>query len=513
MAVTVTSDFTTLFNGNTAFGGGTVYTGFQRFGTGCNGAQVSQTTSHYTGTVTSFNGTGRRITVWMTAPASVATLANGGYRIVIGGGGNTRAYYVGGSDVAPFVQAGWNCFVLDLDALADYSFAQIAGAGVPTVTAITTVGVGFNVTSKAVGNSPNVFWDIMQHGTGLTVAGGISGDPGLFSEIATWDESDTAATGTIRQIGAGVFGLQARLTFGATAAASHFEDKNALVFFEGGVANSPGFFRMTVQGSASHSNIFRLGERLGSGETSIGVAGCTIQSSRPWQLIANPANATVELLGCTIRGATQGVSLGGEARSCTFDGNGQVVAGTALLRKNSFSGFTGTTGAMLWNASINVQECAFNGNNRAIEHTAAGTFTYTALTFSGNTVDVNNTSGGSVVINASGGSNPATSLGTVTINNTKNFTFTIQDETGTPQTGYEWRLYIKDPTQGVIGTTELAGQETATLSTQTYSYNYSGDQNVMLQIIEDGYEEFLNQYILGDADQSVTIRLSTEQNL
>lgn len=63
------------------------------------------------------------------------------------------------------------------------------------------------------------------------------------------------------------------------------------------------------------------------------------------------------------------------------------------------------------------------------------------------------------------------------------------------------------------GDVELAGQEVATLSTQTYSYNYAGDQDVMLQIIETGYEEFLNQYVLGGADQNVTIRLVTETNI
>lgn len=514
MAVTVTSDFVTLFNGNSGFGGGSTYSGFQRFGTACNGVQVSNTTTHYSGTVTSFNGTGRRITVWMTAPASVATIANGGYRIVIGGGGNTRAYYVGGRDVAPFVQAGWNCFVLDLDALASYSFAQLAGSGVPTITAITTVGVGFNVQSKAVGNSPNCFYDIMQHGTGLTIAGGTAGSPGLFSEIAAWDESSSAATGTIRQIGQGIFGLQGRLTFGSTSAASHFEDTNALVFFEGGVANSAGFYRLTVQGSGSHTNVFRLGERQGSGESSIGVAGVTIQSSRPWQLIADSANATIELLGCTIRGASQGVALRGEARSCTFDNNGQINPNDAIMRLNTISGSTVTTGALLWNSSIDIENCNFTGNNRAIEHNTAGTYNYYDLRFSENTFDINNTSAGTVTVNALGTSNPSTSTGgTTAILNTKEFRFTVVNNAGEPQTGYEWRLYTKNPIQGIIGDIELAGEEVATSATQTYQYNYVEDTDVKLQIIETGFEEFLSLYVLGDADQNVTVRLVTETNL
>ena len=511
MAVTITHDFTTLYNGNAGIGGATTYSGFQRFGTACNGGQVSLTTNHWTTTVTSFSLVGRRISTWMTAPASVAATSAGGYRIVIGDGTNTRAYYVGGGDVAAFSQNGWFCFTLDGDSLPT-GFAQLAGSSQPNLSALTLVGIGFNITTKAVGNSPNVFWDIMQVGTGITVAGGTSGNPGIFDEIVAWDEQTTTATGTIRKIDEGVYGVQMRLTFGATGAASHFEDKNALVFFEG-VPSGTDFYRLTVQGSASHTNVFRLGERLGSGEASIGVAGVTIQSARPWQLIADSTNSTIELFGCTIRGASQGVALRGEARSCTFDANGQINPNNALMRKNTISGATVTTGALLWNASINIQDCDFNGNNRAIQHAAAGTFTYIALRFSGNTHDINNTSGGAVVVNASEGSNPATFLGTVTINNTKNFTFTVVDAAGDPQTGYEWRLYIKDPTPGIIGDIELAGEEVATLSTQTYSYNYAGDELVMLQIIEHGFEEYLARYTLGDADQNVTVRLVTETNL
>jgi hypothetical protein len=511
MAVTVTNDFTTLYDANTAFGGGTVYSGFQRFGTGCNGGQVSQTTSHFTGSVTSFSLVGRRIFTWLSGPAGVNTIANGGYRIVIGDGTNTRAYYVGGRDVSAFAASGWFGYTLDGDSLPT-AFAQLLGSAQPNLAAITLVGIGFNVQAKAVGNSPNVFWDVMRVGTGLTIAGGTSGDPGTFKNISDLDELTTNAWGVLRRVDEGVYGCQGRLTFGVTNAATHFEDTNALVFLEG-VLSGTDFYRLTVQGSASHDNVFRLGARLGSGETSIGVSGVTIQSARPWQLIADSANSTIELLGCTIRGASQGIGLRGEARSCTFDNNGQIVANDALLRKNAISGSTVTTGAMLWNASINIQECAFNGNNRAIQHTSTGTFTYTNLTFSGNTYDINNTSGGALTVNASGSSNPTTYLGTVTINNTKNFVFTVQNANGVPQTGYEWRLYEKDPTVGIIGTVELAGQETATLSTQTYSYNYTANTDVILQIIETGFEEFLGEYVLGNNDQSLTIRLTTEENI
>lgn len=151
MAVSITHDLTTLYDANTAFGGGSVYSGFQRFGSGCNGSQVSQTTNHFTGSVSSFSLVGKRIFAWLSGPAGVNTVANGGYRIVIGDGTNTRAYYVGGRDGVGFFVNGWQCFTLDGDALP-VAFAQLAGAAEPNLAALTLVGVGFNVQQKAVGN-------------------------------------------------------------------------------------------------------------------------------------------------------------------------------------------------------------------------------------------------------------------------------------------------------------------------------------------------------------------------
>lgn len=501
MAVTVTHDFTTLYNGNAGIGGASTYSGFQRFGTACNGGQVSNETTHWTTTVTSFSLVGKRISTWMTAPASAAALASGGYRIVIGDGTNTRAYYVGGGDTAPFVQNGWFCFTLDGDSLPT-GYEQIAGAAEPTLSAITVVGIGFNVTTKAVGNSPNVFWDIMQVGTGLTIAGGTSGDPGIFDEIVAWDEQDTAATGSIRRIDAGVYGVQMRLTFGATAADSHFEDTNALVFFEG-VPSGTDFYRLTVQGSASHTNVFRLGERLGSGETSIGVSGVTVQSVRPWQMIADTANATVELFGCTLRGATQGVALGGEARSCTFDGNGQVDSGSAEIRFCTFSGFIGTTGAMLWGASTDIQDSDFNGNSRAIEHGTTGPFTYTGLGFSGNTFDINNTSGSAITVNVAGGGTAIlTSTGSaVTVQSAA--TLTITGIKG----GSELRIYEAGTT------TELFGVETTTEGVDP-QYSYTNAQNVDVVVHNvEGYQYWrLEGYALPSSDGSLLVSQIPDRN-
>lgn len=69
------------------------------------------------------------------------------------------------------------------------------------------------------------------------------------------------------------------------------------------------------------------------------------------------------------------------------------------------------------------------------------------------------------------------------------FKFKVTDAEQTVITGYEWRLYEEDPTPGVIGTTELDGEETAVSDTQEYMYYTASSLNIALQIMHPDYEE------------------------
>lgn len=88
------------------------------------------------------------------------------------------------------------------------------------------------------------------------------------------------------------------------------------------------------------------------------------------------------------------------------------------------------------------------------------------------------------------------------------FSFTVNPSI----TGYEWRLYEKDVTEGTIGTVELGGEETATVDNQTYSYTYVADKDVVLQIIADGYEEKLTEITLKSTNQDITVNIDVEEN-
>lgn len=94
----------------------------------------------------------------------------------------------------------------------------------------------------------------------------------------------------------------------------------------------------------------------------------------------------------------------------------------------------------------------------------------------------------------------------------RTFTFAVRDEALAEVTGYEWRLYEKDPTPGKLGD-ELDGEEYATESQQSYVYSYSVDIDIVIQIIHEDYEEEVVYDQLKNADKSVTIILKEEVNI
>jgi hypothetical protein len=91
-----------------------------------------------------------------------------------------------------------------------------------------------------------------------------------------------------------------------------------------------------------------------------------------------------------------------------------------------------------------------------------------------------------------------------------NFKFTLNPSI----TGYEWRLYEASgtPGDGTIGTVELDGEESATADNQTYTYTHSVDQAIAVQILANGYEEYLHYDTLTDSDKDITFNLTPETN-
>lgn len=353
MAATVTANLTLInaCDATTNWSAGAVDTDVKVQGTGCLGLKVSAATSASIYTIASFDASSTHIYVWMlcTTPAILDTQANGGLRIRIGDGTNTGDWYVGGSDT---YFGGWRCFVID----TSRSFDANSGTA-PNKTACTRVGVVCKTTGMVSGAANNFFWDVLRYGTGLTITGGTSGDPGTFDNIVTEDLAN--AYGIIRKEG-GVYFLQGRLIFGDTGSGNTvFRDSGKILVFENKPVAST-LYRIQVQ-EGSGSTEFRLGAATGSGESTLATAGVVIDTAGPlYDLLFDDADiTTLQLYGVNAKGAddvqigTTSVTLTGSGVSivdCTFNTTGQVVinvSGSPLYLRNTIAQNTNATAGLL----------------------------------------------------------------------------------------------------------------------------------------------------------------------
>jgi len=131
---------------------------------------------------------------------------------------------------------------------------------------------------------------------------------------------------------------------------------------------------------------------------------------------------------------------------------------------------------LIESTSHNIKNCSFISNDEAVEIDAVGIYTFDALMFTGNTTDINNTSGGSVTVNCTNGSNPGTYTGDTTINNAVNITIWVKDEAGNPVNLAQCAVYkSSDDSQLMNEDTDATGKAEET-------YNYIGDTDVYFRV-------------------------------
>lgn len=504
----------------------TTYSGFQREGTNCLGVQVSNTTITDWITITSFNALNNKIYIWMLPRGEMDTKVNGGVGIVVGDGTNRIAYHVGGGDYVPaFTVNGWTCYVLDLNNKPT-NFSVVAGSEASLdETAIVDVGYRFKTLSKSLGGADNCFFDIARYGTGLEIKGGTSVSPATWAQVAADDLSTASgkAYGICMEYQPGVYGLQGDVIVGdkTGTTTTYFKDDSATVVFMDTGASA---YNFDVVGNTTGTNTFIDGVVVGTGDTRTGRSGSTYLNAGP-QVTADLSDANVDVLtlyGTKFQLIDQGITFGTDTThvlaGVVFQASGQVDLGSVITRNVTFSETTATDAALLWNESINIKNSNFiaNTTGAGVEHpSAAGTpYSYDNLQFSGNTNDVNNTSGSTITINITNTpvNPPATSTGsTVVFSNPKSFKFTVNPSI----IDYEWRIYSVTAVGSLAGSVELDGEESATADNQTYLYNYSSDQPIAVQIIsqpDEDYEEKIDYYVLKASDQDVPIVLTVDNN-
>lgn len=527
MAVAVTDTRTTVseadsLTGWTGSGGLTLFTTDPNpvEQTGCIGIVVSTATQHmyYTmGAGVNMSG-GMLVYVWVLANGVMDTTANGGIQLLLGDGTNRVGYHIAGSDKAVFRHqngsVGWQCLVVDTANLPTARTTFAGSAASLNLGSITQIGAAFKTLAKSVGGVSNCFVDTIRYGNnGLIVTSGSVASPGTFSDIATLDVSSGSgrAYGIIRQLADGVYGIQGPLTFGDSAGltSSYFSDQNAVLVFEDR-GFRPNKLKIIVTGSATVSTSFYLGNKLGTGDSTTGDQGVIIQAplSQSAQFIASASFLqNFGVYGSTFNGFGEGIYLCDTASGSNheFAGNtvrvcGQIDPGRTLFRNNIITSYSGSDGALLWGTNINIKNCQFTQNtssvnsSSAVVHPATGTFTYESLEFSGNRYDIFNRSGGLVTINASGTSNPVTTRNSgsssTTINNT--VTHTVTDLVSGSRVVW---IRVSDDVE-LENQLESSGEA-------SYTYSYSGDTLVDVQILAYNYRNKIIRVTLSSADATL----------
>ncbi|MBS4020231.1 MAG: hypothetical protein KGZ68_18565, partial [Dechloromonas sp.] len=432
-------------------------------------------------TTTTFNSTGQHLRMWLNY-ASIGflqTQANGGIRLFAQDtAGNIGYWYLGGIDT---YDGGWTLLQVDMDRAFD------AQTGTPNRTQINRVGFTLNLTG-APRNATNTWYDYLVRGNGLTITGGSELDPIDWAGVAAVDAA--SGYGAVRRQN-GVYFVNTNLTIGG-ATTTVFNDTNQIVVFE----NQP-----------VNADLYKL-EPAGTASTTFRLTNSVIKSANTasrFDLLLNNANLnTLEFDGNTVVNADATRFKAGQSVSgCVFQGCNQIQTAGAGFTGNTVRGSTDALGALLWPDGTSVQNCDFVGNSRAIQINTTGTKDFIGITFSGNTFDINNTSGSAVTVNVSGGGTASgvTSTGSaVTVQASATLTLTgVVD-------GSEVRIYAHGTT------TELYGLESKTAGVNP-AYSYTSPQAVDIVVHNVAYNYFrLENYQLAASDATLPVAQVFDRN-
>ena len=422
------------------------------------------------------------------------TKANGGIRVYAeDSSGNYGYFNIAGSENYP---GGWVIYCYAPGA------TYTTGSGTVNTASIKKVGVRFKTLSKALGNSPNCFWDAVRYGKGLKCTSGLS-DGISLQDIVDAEENDKY-WGVIRKIG-GVFFVKGKLYFGDTSSGDiDFKETGQVVIFEDLEFGEAGFHEIVVQGNASGVTNFQFGETVGGR----GISGCFLKSAGTlvYKFTATDNNIDKLLLyGTTFYNAgTIALPVSAahrESISCNFEACAEILPDTCKLEYFNIVN-ADDRGVRIANASHNIK----NGNFINCPHCTHVNFSapvdFDGLIFSGSEgstkYDIEHSVSGALTVNAKNGANPVyveeTGGGSTAINNpvTHSLTGLMNGSEVT---------YVKVSDQSVVFHVEsVTGNQT------DYPYNYGGDVEVDILIMHLNYKPIaIEGVILKNADADIPI--------
>lgn len=319
--------------------------------------------------------------------------------------------------------SGWKCFVIDPTTAGE------TDQGTYNSSTINIVGIDINSDTSVRADS--IFIDEITIAKGLRVTGSATaGDS--WGEIKTWcmDTPGTRRFGFLDER-EGVYYVKGKLFVGAATGNTVFNDDGKIIKFEtteyyngtAWVSSVPSTFAGIELEDGTGTTIFEDGILVGTDNGRSGSSYIGNENEEVSLVVDALTNAAsdVNLYGTKFNDFTGVINFEADANhavyAVAFQRCAQVVPASAVFRNVTIAETISTLGGLLWSAGIDIESSQFIANTTgaaiqiATDHGADGEEDFTSLLFSGNTFDVNNTTGSALTVNKLAGSDPSTSTG------------------------------------------------------------------------------------------------------
>jgi hypothetical protein len=447
--------------------------------------------------------------------AYIHNIASDGIQVYASDGTNTAYWTLEGADT---YSGGWLDLILDIESTPTSGSVNSAS--------VTSVGLRVNTNAKPRNVPANTWLDNWRFGNGLTINSTTS-EQIDFYDVAVEDGLLSNKYNILALIKEEMF-AHGELILGDTGS------KNCNLYS----VNE----QITFANEVVSSTLYKIKSQQGTGVTDIYLEGFICKSkgtSRAELDLSATINSltiksstflgmgTIQLPGFGTTTATKfydcltgSLQSGHTITGGFWESSSELTPNGATIDSLSVISCASTTGTIVINSPAEMSQLSdmvFDSNNRCIEITTAGIYSFNGHQFSNNTIQVNFSGTGTCEINPSNGCNiqqincEATGGGTIQVNAVSyNFIFNLST---VPSPNYEWRAYEVTNKGSLVGSVEISGTgaENATESSQTISHTYS-NQNIAIQIISNDYKESLTYYTLTQASSEVDINLNLETN-
>ena len=322
--------------------------------------------------------------------------------------GNWALWNVAGRDTLP--HNGFICHCVHTDVPPDSRSATP-----PNLANITSFEI------RANGSFPGkaYLWvDAVRYGTYIQVKGGTSDSPATFNDIYAAESDAANRWGVVDKVN-DIYFIQGKILIGSTISgeSTYFKDENQVVAFKYAIVPD-GFYEIKIQGNADATTKVYFGSKVGGSGTS----GCvfrTTPGAKPFKFTANDENITeLGIYGCSFFDAGSILlptySEAREVLNSSFEASAPVQVSTCTVKYSNFIA-ADDAAIIVSSPDFKVSYCNFIGCPYGVRITSPGTYTFESLMFTGNTYDIDNTSGNLVTVNCIKGSNPTTYTGNTVI--------------------------------------------------------------------------------------------------